>query len=99
METNQDTSISASPGDLIRLDVDTNNPQADLEFSMTITSQQNHNHDVNIPETGGETADIAIDVNSSDSNAGNTEQLSVSGETDQEDVEIKTTEQEQTSKN
>jgi len=91
METDQDISIAASAGDLIRLDVTENVPSADIEPNLTLTSQQNHDHFVTIEPTQGEVADLTINVNTNDGSAGNTSNLTVSGQTVQELISVLST--------
>lgn len=66
--------------------------------SVTFVGEAPHDHFVNIAPTDGNTADLTINVNSSDSSAGDTSQLTVSGQTLDELIDILTTVENNTSR-
>jgi len=60
----------------------------DVAGPIQILAQQDHDHFIPIADTDGNTADLSIDVNNNDSSAGDTSQLTVSGETVEELINI-----------
>lgn len=96
LQTALDSSINIGAGDQVDVNILTNDANADIEASMTCVSQQNHDHGVTIPDTDGNTADITINVNTGDSSAGDTSNLTVSGQTVEQIVEILTATEDKT---